>query len=525
MDPYDTLPYESIAFPETHPSHLAVLGRLFGLSTADPDGCRVLELGCASGGNLVPMAWHLPGARFVGIDLSGTQIDAGARLVERLGLSNIELRQGDILALDGGQGEYDYIVAHGVYSWVPAAVREHLLRLVPHLLAPEGLFYVSYNTLPGWRMRGMLRDVLLYACRDADTPQARLAAAQAALERLQAALHRLDALSARYLTEEIRRLHGVHASYLLFEYLAEHNQAFLFSDFFADAEAAGLRYLCDTDLRTLFPSTYGEGVERALEPIENGVELEQWLDFVTNRNFRQSVLCHSDAALDEDIAIDLDRFATLAFRCDLRPVKKPDLRREKDTPFATPAGVRLQVSHPLTKALVGRLAARFPDSVTLGELMPAAVQAVSAAGGGALAKQADTCLAELFSLFAHGGLAVQPAPQQVPRPAMDRPRISALTRAQIEQGDTRVTTLHHGNLDLDSFAARLLAWLDGTRTLEELTQRMAAALETGVLQPPGELRPSQWPRERLVAHVRTAVQELLALLARHGLLEPPGRER
>jgi methyltransferase-like protein len=520
MDPYDTLPYESIAFPETHPSHLAVLGRLFGLPTADPEGCRVLELGCASGGNLIPMAWHLPGAHFLGIDLSGAQIQEGTRLIEQLGLTNVELRQGDILALDEGLGEYDYIVAHGVYSWVPAAVRAHLLRLAPHLLAPDGLFYVSYNTLPGWRMRGMLRDILLYACRDADTPQARLAAAQAALERLQAALHRLDALSARYLTEEIKRLRSVHPSYLLFEYLAEHNRAFLFSDFFAHAEAAGLRYLCDTDLRTLFPSTYGADVEGSLEPIEDGVELEQWLDFVTNRNFRQSVLCRSDTALDDDIAIDLDRFATLAFRCDLLPVKRPDLRREKDTPFATPGGMRLQVSHPLTKALLGLLADRFPDSVPLEELMPAAVQAVVAAGGGALANQVDACLAELFSLFAHRGLAVQPAPQQLPRSAMDRPRISALARAQLERGDPRITTLHHSNLDLDSFAAHLLSLLDGTRTPEELVRQITTDLENGALEPPGDLRPRQWPRERLLSHVRTAVQELLALLARHGLLDP-----
>ncbi|MEW8014368.1 MAG: hypothetical protein AB2807_06165 [Candidatus Sedimenticola endophacoides] len=53
MDPYDQFFYESIPFPETHPRHLASLGRLFGLETADPERCRLLELGCASGGNLI----------------------------------------------------------------------------------------------------------------------------------------------------------------------------------------------------------------------------------------------------------------------------------------------------------------------------------------------------------------------------------------------------------------------------------------------------------------------------------------
>lgn len=519
MDPYDIVPYESIAFPETHPAHLAILGRLFGLPAADPESCRVLELGCASGGNLIPMAWHLPGARFLGIDLSTAQIQRGLGLTKRLQLTNADLRQADILELDETLGTFDYIIAHGVYSWVPSPVREHLLRLASRLLAPAGLFYVSYNTLPGWRMRGMLRDILLYACRSADSAEDRIAATHAALQRLQSALQGLDSLSARYLTEEIDHLHQVHPSYLLFEYLAEHNQAFLFTEFASDAERSGLRYLSDTDLRTLFPSTYGSQVERALAPIEDGWQLEQWLDFITNRNFRQSVLCRADATVEDEIAIDLERFATLAFRCDLRPLKRPDLRKERPTPFSTPAGKRLDVSHPLTKAVIMMLAARFPDSLLIEDLMPLAVGEVSAAGGGTLASQVDACLAELFSLFAHGGLAAQPAPAHIPRPQMEKPRLSALTRAQVERGDNRVTTPHHTNLDLDAFAARLAMYLDGTRTIADVTQQLTQDLLSGSLAAPGDLRPREWSRQRIDARVRSATHDLVALFAHHGLLQ------
>ncbi|HSO79141.1 MAG TPA: class I SAM-dependent methyltransferase, partial [Chromatiaceae bacterium] len=268
MDDYDAFPYESIAFPETHPHHLAVLGRLLGLDTASPATARVLEIGCAGGGNLIPLALGLPGARCLGIDLSARQIAMGQDLVQTLGLANLELRQGDILDLDPSLGPFDYIIAHGVYSWIPDPVRDHLLRLASRLLAPAGIFYVSYNCLPGWRMRGMLRDILRYACRAAVTPTERIAAARAALDRLRASLQGLEAHSARYLLAEMAHLDQVHPSYLLFEYLAEHNQAFLFSDVAADAERAGLRYLCDTDPRTLFPSTYGEAVDQALAPIE-----------------------------------------------------------------------------------------------------------------------------------------------------------------------------------------------------------------------------------------------------------------
>jgi methyltransferase-like protein/ubiquinone/menaquinone biosynthesis C-methylase UbiE len=517
MDPYDILPYESIAFPETHPGHLAVLGRLFGLDTPDPGSCRVLELGCASGGNLIPMAWHLPGAHFVGIDLSRSQIDEGLALTRRLELANIDLRQGDILALEEDLGEFDYIIAHGVYSWVPAEVRAHLLGLAGRLLAPEGLFYVSYNTLPGWRMRGMLRDILLYASREADSPSAKLRAAEAALTRLGTAVDKMGALSGRYLKEEIASLRDAHPSYLLFEYLAEHNQAFLFTDFMADSERHGLRYLCDTELRTLFPSTYGDEIERSLADIDDGIELEQWLDFVTNRNFRQSLLCRADAALEDEI--DLDRFATLTFAADLRPARKPDLRRVRPAPFVAANGTTLDVSHPLTKALLLGLAAHYPDCLPLDEVMPEAAAQVAGAGGGALATEVNECLAELFSLFAHRAIIARTGPLRLRRSRGAQACASRLARAQVEAGQQRIATIHHGNLDLDAFAARLITRLDGSLAEDRVVEQLVADLQSGDLMPPKGVQPRTWTRERLLERTRSATSDLIALFTRHGVLE------
>jgi methyltransferase-like protein len=367
-------------------------------------------------------------------------------------------------------------------------------------------------------MRGMVRDILLYASRDAEGPGARLEAAQAALTRLETAIAGLGALSTRYLCEEIAALRKAPPSYLLFEYLAEHNQAFLFSDFAADCERQGLKYLCDTDLRTGFPSSYGKAVEAALAPIEDGVELEQWLDFVTNRNFRQSLLCRSDAKAED--AIDLDQFANFAFCADLKATKRPDLRRVKEVPFATPAGVELKVVHPLTKALLPELTALYPDCLPLGELMPEAARAVAEAGGGGLASEVNECLGELFSLYAHRGIAARPAPLRVRRGLPVRPRVTALALAQVEAGAQRVATIHHGNLDLDSLAARLLALLDGTRTLDEVARQITDDLNEGRLPPPPGLPAHQRSRERLLTRSRAAVETLVALFARHGVLEP-----
>ena len=159
---YDRVPYDSKPFPQTHPDRLATMASLFGLKPPLVDTAQVLELGLAGGGNLIPMAVALPDSHFVGIDLSPRQVDEGVRVVERLGLTNIELRAQDILDLGEDLGVFDYILCHGVYSWVPASVQEKILEIHARHLAPGGIGYISYNAYPGWHLRGVVRihDVL-----------------------------------------------------------------------------------------------------------------------------------------------------------------------------------------------------------------------------------------------------------------------------------------------------------------------------------------------------------------------------
>src|SRR5262245_53527423 len=139
---YDEVPYESHPLPQTHPAHLAAVARLFGLLTPPPERCRVLEIGCASGGNLIPMALTLPGSSFVGIDLSERQVAEGHRLAGALGLGNVELLHRDVLDVGDELGRFDYVLCHGVYSWVPAPVRDRALELCATNLAPNGVAYV-----------------------------------------------------------------------------------------------------------------------------------------------------------------------------------------------------------------------------------------------------------------------------------------------------------------------------------------------------------------------------------------------
>jgi SAM-dependent methyltransferase len=539
MDDYDALFYDSLCIPDTDPERLAVLGRLFGLQTAQPTACRVLELGAATGGNLIPMAWRTPDAELVGIDLAAEQIKAGQRIVDGLGLPNITLRQGDIAHLPDDLGSFDYIIAHGVYSWVPPDTAGALLRAGRQLLRPHGLFYVSYNTLPGWRMRGMLRDILLDAAREAVSPRDRLAAAAGALQRLEHGLTDVGGLAADYLREELRRLRDAPPSYLYHELLAREHHPVAFREFLAGAEAAGLRYLCDCDLQTLFPSRLGDSAEQALADLADGADVEQWLDFLGTRNFRQSIFFRDDTDIEE--ALSLEAFATLALWADLRQSHQP-------MELTLPGGEPVTARHPLTRAALLILAGRYPEAVPLPTLLRDAVEQLgssTATSEGAIGQeQIQACIEELFSLFIANAIGARLTPRPPPPPlpiiaptgpskptkggrasgsgnAQWRPRATALARAQLTAGAREVATLDHRNLELDPLALHLLGRLDGTRTLADLARDLASEIAVGRLRACTTLlvTGAELPGP---SQIETAVIGLMRLYLRYGLLESSG---
>src|SRR3954462_4967292 len=167
---YDQVLYPSYTHGQTHPDRLAVISRLFGLQTPPVGGCRVLELGCGNGANLVPMAWGLPGSEFLGVDLAGEPIAQGQRMITDLALSNIRLVHGSITEIDERWGAFDYIIAHGFYSWVPADIQERLLTICQERLSPQGVAFVSYNAFPGGHLRNMLREMMLFHVRGCEAP-------------------------------------------------------------------------------------------------------------------------------------------------------------------------------------------------------------------------------------------------------------------------------------------------------------------------------------------------------------------
>ena len=509
---YDEIPYESFPITETHPDRLAVIGRLFGLACPDPARARVLELGCAAGGNLLPIAGYLPETHCVGLELSRTQALRGAALADALELRNIEIRHQDIMDFAPEGEPFDYIIAHGLFSWVPPAVQEHVLGLCGSRLAPGGVAYISYNTLPGGRQRSMLRDMLLHHARSHTRPRERLAAAREMIEFLATPLA-ADPPGHDWLRAELNRLRAARDSYLYHEYLEETNDPLLFSNFVARASDHGLQYLADTQLHTLFPSTLGAAAESSLARFDELIEEEQYADFLRLRPFRQSLLCRAADPLTREI--DLENLLSLPLYTDLAPDADGILRNS--------AGQSFQADSPLLRAFLHELAKSFPRARNLAELLPAAVER---AGGNAGSPVTDTGLLmqELFNLFISGAL--QPtlcAPGDLGTNSVEpgakgtaRPKARRIVRILAGEGENLIPTPRHQALQLDPVSARILALLDGRRDQATVVEAMLTATvrDPALNTLLGNKRP-----EHMRAAIQARLAQLLRLLQRHGLLE------
>ena len=159
---YDVVPYISYPYANTHPDHLYTVAKFFNMDATHPKKARVLELGCASGGNIIPMAIKFPEAEFVGVDYSAVQIAEANKHKDKLGLDNLEFKGVSITDIDESFGKFDYIAVHGILSWVPKDVQDKIFEICDKNLSDNGVAYISYNTLPGWSIVRSIREMMLY---------------------------------------------------------------------------------------------------------------------------------------------------------------------------------------------------------------------------------------------------------------------------------------------------------------------------------------------------------------------------
>jgi methyltransferase-like protein/SAM-dependent methyltransferase len=470
---FDQLPYPSLPFAYTQPAHLAALATLYGLEPPRADSARVLELGCASGGNIIPLAARFPNAHFVGIDLSLQHIGAGSRRIETLGLKNIELRHGDLADAAFAANSLDYVICHGVFSWVPRTVQDSILRICQTALTSRGIAVVSYNVFPGWHLRSIVRDVCLHHVPPGGHPRERVAQARRVLAEL-AELTSETAPYGLFLRTEVKRLQQLPAAYILGEFLSPENAPMHFRDFVERAQAHQLRFLCEADLGSsigemLYPAVADRisaqvGADRLAE--------EQYKDFVSGRPFRRSVLIKADDGdgVGQAAAVpNPGRLSSLYVTS--RLTQEPPV--EMDFVFRDARGRAVTTKDGAVREVLARLADAYPSSLRVEELV-----SQNALRNGNIRER--VCQALFALIMAHQATA-STEPTRVGRAEARNPKVWPLARLEAAARQPWLTSLTHEPIPAGGVHPRLIAQLDGSRDRAALRAELVDLLTQGTL--------------------------------------------
>ncbi|WP_395320826.1 methyltransferase regulatory domain-containing protein [Variovorax sp. UC74_104] len=482
---YDAVPYDSHPFPQSAMEHLEALAFLFGLDVPPPATARVLELGCAAGGNLIPFAARHPDARAIGVDLSTVQVAQGMAAIGRAGLSNIELKAFNLADIDASFGEFDYIVCHGVYSWVPGPVQDAILRICRENLAPNGVAYVSYNVYPGWKAREIVRDAMILRGGPRDTPEEKLSYARGMLDFLEQSA-RADSVLKKTLEEAMPIVRSANSSYLLHEFLEPCNAPCYFKEFVARAEARGLVYLCDAEPSTMFVQNYGDKVRDPLlrECGGSQVMMEQYLDFLVNRTFRQTLLVRQPLAGSIRYKLDPVRIRQLEFagmfKTDDGAAFTLDAREQ---PCTAIRNLKVTMRLPVQKAVAHLLDTRYPASMSVSAL----VEAAAGLTGQPLAAAEQVVMGMVEELLILGALRIRRSPVPAADAVSGLPRALPAVRntvGLVQGSAATVSTCNqwHEHVTVSLLERSLLPLLDGRHSHEALAEHLEAEVRSDRLR-------------------------------------------
>ena len=451
---YDHVPYLFSSFPESHPRRLQSAAHLLGLDTPAAAECRVLELGCAVGGNIVPMAYSLPKARLIGVDLVPSQIEAAKKFAEASGVKNVDLRAASITDITPEWGKFDYIIAHGVFSWVPHDVAEKVLQICAEQLTQSGLAYISFNTYPGWHTRMWVRDAILFHGDKFTDPIQKARAGRDFI----AALAQ-SPLASTLLKSEVQYLEGKAESYIVHEYLEDANQPIYFRDFATRIAEHGLQYLGDALQNGLFGGENWPAFRSWMEANRDDlVRREQYVDFVRNRVFRRALICHGN------LAIDRTRMLARAETMQIAGFLRQSAEGNGMTRFDHLRGGLVTGAGPLRDALV-TISARFPLAISIAEV-------IAAAG-----PHREALLRELLNGWLSGMLELYIDPPAVlARAPSDKPRASPVARYLVAQNQAPINQ-RNASVTVDATQRRFIQLLDGTRTRDQLATELGTARE------------------------------------------------
>lgn len=472
--------YEVVLYPTRaqwmiHPDRMAAVALLYGVRPPAFDRCRILEIGCGDGSNLIPMAAALPGASLVGLDLSLKAIDAGRERVATCGLTNLDLRCGALEAVDASWGRFDYILAHGVYSWVAPAVREALWRVCRERLASDGLAVISFNALPGGHARQALREMFLWHVRGVQEPLARLAGGRQLGRLLAEETMDVDPFGA-LIRSRARELSAKDDGLFYHDELEAENTPFYAHEFAAAAAAAGLQVIADAEPADLILRCLSGRARESLKAVASDrLQRDQYVDFLTNRAFRKAVLCRAEVEVGgrlDPCRVD-DLFVSMP-----AAVLDPSAMSRAGAParFAKEGQVVFKTEFSPGKALLSMMAGSWPRRFRVAELMDGGLRAARTWDKKSPEVGVDQVREWLLDACGHGALFLHATAPGVPADAGERPEAHPWVRWEAEQGELVTSLFHQVTRFEDPLLRTVLASMDGTRNRGELRKELAKAV-------------------------------------------------
>ncbi|QKH39342.1 methyltransferase regulatory domain-containing protein [Achromobacter pestifer] len=370
---YDERPYASEAFFYSSPAHIQAVAHLYGVAAPAPHRARVLEIGCAAGGNLLPFALAYPDAEVVGVDLSPVQIEAGRRVLARTGVKNLTLHAMSLTDIGPEFGKFDYIIAHGVFSWIPPAVREALMKLCHTNLTDEGVAYISYNTYPGWKAGDIIRDAMTLHVHGLTSGKERVESARAVINMFKQGTAGSNTLGAA-LGKIIHSLDRLPDYYLEHEYLETFNSPCYLVEFADLAMRSGLDHMGDAQPQLEISANYGQNVQLNLSLTAIGqprLVRQQYLDFLVGQNFRKSLLVQLARQAEMLHQPDPARASALRLAAHFDKVDAPaDVSSQNGEQWLRDQnGVMLCADNAATLAVTELLSQAWPRSLTVVEIV------------------------------------------------------------------------------------------------------------------------------------------------------------
>ena len=484
---YNEFPYAGYAYYQSAPDTLATLAKISGMQPAPIERSRMLELGCATGRNLIPHAINFPESEFVGVDLSIEHIKIAREFVDQLGLKNINFIVGDLSDLEPNLGEFDFIVGHGIFSWISQQTQHNILSLCSKALSEQGVVYLSYNAYPGWHFHGIVRGLLSNWTHSENDFHQKLAQGKALLNELVETNKEKEEFYHVFLRSELESLEKMDDSYLVHEYLELYNRPLYFKEFMAMAESHGLDFLAETNPAHMFPDDEAEQTE-LIKGASKIADVVQGLDYLNNTRFHTTLLCRKGHCLDytwEEHSID--DFYVTSF---LEP--KEHIRRclgGKPTEFehgnvsvSTQRAEEIGALRLLYEKRPQRFKVKELIDTVHEELREEAKTAIFPEQG--LVDYTDEIRVFLRRLFKRSCIDLHTHPGRHISYISEYPCTTSFSRIECSLSDI-ITTQVHRPYRINQMEKALLPLLDGQHSKKDIVSLIKKAIESGSLKLPG----------------------------------------